>query len=69
MQTTERKLELLTKLNPTVVTKSVADDGKWAVDTIGMLLDYISACPSRDYWKKLQLSDARVRQLMHWRRN
>ena len=65
----ERKLYLLRCFNPNVVTKSTAEDGKWAADAISLLIGYIAACPARDYWKTLVLKDARVRELLggRWR--
>ena len=60
----ERKLYLLRCFNPNVVTKSTAEDGKWAADSIELLLEYIAVCPAREYWKGLVLKDARVRPLL-----
>jgi hypothetical protein len=60
----ERKLYLLKCMNPKVVTRTTADEAKWAAESIELLRGLISACPARDYWGHLVLRDARVRELI-----
>jgi hypothetical protein len=51
-------------MNPKVVTRSTADEAKWAAESIEMLRALIASCPARDYWTQLVLKDARVRELV-----
>lgn len=51
------RLRLLQCLNPAVVTQSVADDAKWAVESIRLLAGYAAASPSAP-------RDRRVKELM-----
>lgn len=68
MLSAERKLELLRKLNPTGIekglTQSVADDCKWAAESIALLTTYIAACPCRGYWSHIAETDERVAELL-----
>lgn len=47
-------IRLLQCLNPAVVTQSVADDAKWAVDSMKLLAGYACASPSAPRDKRVK---------------
>jgi hypothetical protein len=57
MTSVARKIELLGKLNPTVVTQSVADDAKWLIESARILASYALVHPGAT-------SDKRVGELV-----
>jgi hypothetical protein len=57
MTSAARKIELLSKLNPTVVTQSVADDAKWLIESARILVSYALVHPGAT-------SDKRISELV-----
>jgi hypothetical protein len=68
MATIERKLVELQSLNPEGarygITRSVADDVKWAGKTLELLRAYIRDCPARPYWIQVAKNDARIAEFL-----